>query len=203
MSEVKKFTTAADKAAKSVSIKTAELAKVVAELAKITESIPTLAEEIQNKEVELAGLEAQAKESFRKSDAELKLLILENEDKVLADLMKKRNLANIQAAQLTNIEQDLETAQQDHTDAINKAVHAAVNAVKKDAEIQAVKDKSTHEIELATLRADKVALEAKVQHLESTIINLNETITAEREARVEVAKVSQPIIQTMTPTTSR
>ena len=90
MSEVKKVITVAERSTKALVKVVADSQKVLAELASMADSNVILAEEIEFKQGQLADIENQIASTEREAKAQLRLRVIENEDKVLADLMKAR-----------------------------------------------------------------------------------------------------------------
>ncbi|EBF7254718.1 hypothetical protein B9M32_25525, partial [Salmonella enterica] len=95
MSEVKKVISLTERSTKAMVKAAGDMAKVATELNTLSQTSVTLAEEIEYRQAELAGLDSQFASKEREKAAELRLKVIENEDGVLADLMKKRGLASI------------------------------------------------------------------------------------------------------------
>jgi len=195
MSETKKAVTAVDKATKGLTKVVTDVTKVMSDLGALASVSESLAFDIESKQNRIAEIEVQNTEAERAAKADLNVRIIENEDRVLDGLLAKRGLANISQNEVKSLKDDLVNAQMDSCDAVAEAVAKA----EKNAAIAANASKShlqsAHDVETATLKADKIALEAKVSFLESTVNDLKAMIAAEREARVSMSEnASQPTI---------
>lgn len=100
MSEVKKVITVAERSTKALVKVVADGQKLFSDLASLAASTVTLTEEIEFKQGQLADIENQIAASERESKAQLRLRVIENEDKVLTELMKARSYAVITHADL-------------------------------------------------------------------------------------------------------
>ncbi|HCB3444733.1 TPA: hypothetical protein MYV42_005574, partial [Klebsiella pneumoniae] len=110
MSEVKKVITVAERSTKALVKVVADGQKLFSDLASLAASTVTLTEEIEFKQGQLADIENQIAASERESKAQLRLRVIENEDKVLAELMKARGYAVITHADLDALNSDLVAA---------------------------------------------------------------------------------------------
>lgn len=188
--------TAVTKAAKSLGTQVTAMAKAVAEIQALQAMVPELADEISMKTAALAQIEADTKETLRKAKAELNLQILENEDKVLETLMTKRNYAVITTGDLRELEESLADATSDVAATVAKAVAAKEAEVNRNFQFDIQKKESDHSVQTAELKATIKQLQNEVEFLKASNASLQENIVAERAARVEAAKYSQPIIKT-------
>ncbi|MCM6691807.1 hypothetical protein M4C14_23025 [Klebsiella pneumoniae] len=114
MSEVKKVITVAERSTKALVKVVADGQKLFSDLASLAGSTVTLTEEIEFKQGQLADIENQIAASERESKAQLRLRVIENEDKVLAELMKARGYAVITHADLDALNSDLVAAKTDN-----------------------------------------------------------------------------------------
>lgn len=188
--------TAVTKAAKTLGTQVTAMAKAVAEIQALQAMVPELADEISMKSAALAQIEADTKETLRKAKAELNLQILENEDKVLESLMVKRNYAVITIGDLRELEESLAAATSDVATTVAKAVAAKEAEVNRNFQFDIQKKEADHSVQTAELKATIKQLQNEVEFLKASNASLQENIVAERQARVEAAKYSQPIIQT-------
>ena len=195
MSDTKKAVTAVDKATKGLTKVVTDVTKVMGDLSALASVSESLAFDIESKQNRIEEIEVQNKEAERAAKADLNVRIIENEDRVLDGLLSSRGLARIPKSALSALESDLLDANLD----VAEQVNAAVAQAEKNAAIAANASKShlqsAHDVETATLKADKIALEAKVSFLESNVNDLRSMIAAEREARVSMSEnASQPTI---------
>lgn len=188
--------TAVTKAAKVLGTQVTAISKAVAEMQTLQAMVPELADEISMKSAALAQIEADTKETLRKAKAELNLQILENEDKVLESLMVKRNYAIITIGDLRELEESLANATSDVAATVAKAVDAKEAEVNRNFQFDIQKKEADHSVQTAELKATIKQLQNEVEFLKASNASLQENIVAERAARVEAAKYSQPIIQT-------
>ena len=188
MSEVKKVITVAERSTKALVKVVADSQKVLAELASMADSNVILAEEIEFKQGQLADIENQIASTEREAKAQLRLRVIENEDKVLADLMKARGYAVITFSDLDSLNSDLVAAKTDNDFAVSEAREAGYQAAaaKFGAENRALA--SQHKVELAEYKAQAVAKNQRISDLEAQVSELRGQITAERETRLEIAR---------------
>ncbi|HBR3028475.1 TPA: hypothetical protein L9R08_004197 [Klebsiella pneumoniae] len=128
MSEVKKVITVAERSTKALVKVVADSQKVLAELASMADSNVILAEEIEFKQGQLADIENQIASTEREAKAQLRLRVIENEDKVLAELMKARGYAVITFSDLDSLNSDLVAAKTDNDFAVSEAREAGYQA---------------------------------------------------------------------------
>ncbi|WVI66518.1 hypothetical protein pVco7_gp072 [Vibrio phage pVco-7] len=188
MSEVRKAITATDKSTKALGTAVLSLSKIAAEIEKMTGTVPAMIDEIGLKQGELDSIAQETELAARNAKVDLDLRVRENEDKVLADLMKKRGYATITNEAVATLERNLETANADNAAEVAKAVQAAVASKVAEHKVEIAALTSQHDVASATAKAEVEAASAKIKFLEEQVTNLRETITAEREARVQEAE---------------
>lgn len=174
---------------------TSKLTKITDDAKKVFESIEGLsnlaeqmASDIELKQSELDKLSEEIELSTRKAKAELDVSVQENERNVLASLMNKFSLANIEIAELVKLKDRLEVAETDNEEAIEKAVKSAeaILHTKYNGELRT--KEAEHKVATAELEANLNAKDQQIEYLKATINDLKETVSAEREARVKVAE---------------
>lgn len=188
MSEVKKVITVAERSTKALVKVVADSKKVLAELASMADSNVILAEEIEFKQGQLADIENQIASTEREAKAQLRLRVIENEDKVLADLMKARGYAVITFSDLDSLNSDLVAAKTDNDFAVSEAREAGYQAAAAKFGAENRELASQHKVELAEFKAQAVAKNQRISDLEAQVSELRGQITAERETRLEIAK---------------
>ncbi|ELY2747183.1 hypothetical protein [Cronobacter malonaticus] len=141
-----------------------------------------MAEEIEYRQAELAGLDSQFASKEREKAAELRLKVIENEDGVLADLMKKRGLASISSVELTQLKRDLENALDNNEEAVNTAREAGYSAAASEFTAEINQLKSDHRVEMAELNASSAAKDSRIEFLESQVAQLQGELKAERNS---------------------
>lgn len=188
MSEVKKVITVAERSTKALVKVVADSQKVLAELASMADSNVILAEEIEFKQGQLADIENQIASTEREAKAQLRLRVIENEDKVLADLMKARGYAVITFSDLDSLNSDLVAAKTDNDFAVSEAREAGYQAAAAKFGAENRDLASQHKVELAEYKAQAVAKNQRISDLEAQVSELRGQITAERETRLEIAK---------------
>lgn len=188
MSEVKKVITVAERSTKALVKVVADSQKVLAELASMADSNVILAEEIEFKQGQLADIENQIASTEREAKAQLRLRVIENEDKVLADLMKARGYAVITFSDLDSLNSDLVAAKTDNDFAVSEAREAGYQAAAAKYGAENRELASQHKVELAEFKAQAVAKNQRISDLEAQVSELRGQITAERETRLEIAK---------------
>lgn len=188
MSEVKQVVTIVDKSTKGLGAQIAALLKVTNELASVGDRIPAMADEISMNQARLDAIAEETSIAQRKAAAELSLRVTENEDKVLSELMAKRSLATITKGELAILNTKLGTAEAFNQDEIVKAVDAAKASLTVEHKAELAQVNSTHAVKSATTEAALEAANAKIGFLEAQVKSLQDTITAEREARIQEAE---------------
>lgn len=188
MSEVKKVITVAERSTKALVKVVADSQKVLAELASMADSNVILAEEIEFKQGQLADIENQIASTEREAKAQLRLRVIENEDKVLADLMKARGYAVITFSDLDSLNSELVAAKTDNEYAVSEAREAGYQAAAAKFGAENRELASQHKVELAEFKAQAVAKNQRISDLEAQVSELRGQITAERETRLEIAK---------------
>lgn len=188
MSEVKKVISLTERSSKAMVKAAGDMAKVATELNTLSQTSVTLAEEIEYRQAELAGLDSQFASKEREKAAELRLKVIENEDGVLADLMKKRGLASISNVELTQLKRDLENALDNNEEAVNTAREAGYRAAASEFTAEINQLKSDHRVEMAELNASSAAKDSRIEFLESQVAQLQGELKAERETRLKIAE---------------
>ncbi|EPP4976012.1 TPA: hypothetical protein MJB77_12610 [Klebsiella pneumoniae] len=188
MSEVKKVITVAERSTKALVKVVADSQKVLAELASMADSNVILAEEIEFKQGQLADIENQIASTEREAKAQLRLRVIENEDKVLAELMKARGYAVITFSDLDSLNSDLVAAKTDNDFAVSEAREAGYQAAAAKFGAENRELASQHKVELAEHKAQATAKNQRISDLEAQVSELRGQITAERETRLEIAK---------------
>lgn len=199
MSQVKTIQTAADKSAKSVVTATIGLDKVVQELVKQSSVLPELIEKTQEAQAiynqqeedakaKLAGIADETKLKVREAKVELDMQVRENESKVLTTLLDKNGLAHITKEEVNTLNQELVSVKADNAADIQKAVKAAVHNAESVAKSTLDKTVADHKVAVAQKDADIKSKDMQISFMQKTIDGLEATITAEREARIQVAQ---------------
>lgn len=188
MSEVKKVITISDRATKGVIKATAELSKVANELNSLAQSGVMLSEEIEFKQSQLADLDNQINVKEREGAAQLRLRVIENEDNVLAGLMKTRGLATITTAELNQLNVRLTSAEAGNADAVSEAAAASYRKAETKFSADIAKIEGDHRVEMAELNANSKAKDSRISFLEAQVTQLQGEVKAERETRLEIAK---------------
>ncbi|HHG1200165.1 hypothetical protein [Klebsiella quasipneumoniae] len=136
----------------------------------------------------MADIENQIAASERESKAQLRLRVIENEDKVLAELMKARGYAVITHADLDALNSDLVAAKTDNEYAVSEAREVGYQAAAAKFGAENRDLVSQHKVELAEYKAQATAKNQRISDLEAQVEELRGQITAERETRLEIAR---------------
>lgn len=188
MSETKKVITVADRSTKALVVATTGLAKIASDLSALSESTVKLADDIEFKQSQLDNLNVEFDNKFRESAAQLRLRVLEDEDGVLIDLLKSRGLAHVKVSVLNELENNLESALADNSQAV---AEAEANGFRKGAAEfqQKLKDaEAAHRIQTAELTAKSNAKDDRIALLLEQLEEARGQIKAERETRLAIAE---------------
>ncbi|HGH5398767.1 TPA: hypothetical protein ACJI3N_005376 [Raoultella planticola] len=188
MSEVKKVITVADRSTKALAKTAQDLSKIVLEINGLSASTVTLAEEIEYKQSELDDLANKYEIRVAEEENALRLKVLANEDKVLADLMKKRGFATVSQVDFEKLNSDLEVANTNNEFAVSEAREAGYKEASVALNAQIGQLKSSHSVEMAEFKAQATAKDLRVRDLEAQVADLRNQIDAERQTRLEIAK---------------
>ncbi|HDR2377020.1 TPA: hypothetical protein QCH88_004261 [Enterobacter asburiae] len=188
MSDSKTVISVTERATKAVTAAATNLSKVVADLQTLAEGSEKISQEIQFKQQELGQIEVQFNEKLAEEKSKLKIKVLENEEGVLANLLKSRGLVAIEPSVVEELRNELAVAQDNNEDAIN----AAVADVKRSAaiELNAVKSnlESAHKVEMAELTANSKAKDDRIAMLTEQLEAARADLKAERETRLAIAQ---------------
>lgn len=188
MSEVKKVITVAERSTKALVKVVADGQKLFADLATLSQSTVTLTEEIEFKQGQLADIETQIGNTEREAKAQLRLRVIENEDKVLAELMRTRGYAVISHAELDSLNSELVAAKTDNDFAVSEAHENGYKAAASKFGAENRELVSQHKVELAEHKAQATAKNQRISDLEAQVSELRDQITAERNTRLEIAR---------------
>jgi len=193
MSEVKKTITAVTKATGALSKVSLELQKQLASLGGFSETVHILAEDIEFKQQELSAIEQEISDAQRKANAELKLRILEDEDRVVISILNDRGCASIKTDDLNQLRHDLALAEQGNEEAIETAVAAAKSSAAKELAYTLSAAKSKHEVDVANDTATITMLTTQLTDARANNAELKQMLNEERTARVDIAKAGTNI----------
>ncbi|EPJ5862814.1 hypothetical protein JRA82_003646 [Raoultella ornithinolytica] len=188
MSEVKKVITVAERSTKALVKVVADGQKLFSELASLSQSTVLLTEEIEFKQGQLADINNQIAATEREEKAQLRLRVIENEDKVLAELMRSRSYAVITHVELDALNSDLVAAKTDNDFAVSEAREAGYQAAASKYSAENRDLLSQHKVELAEHKAQATAKNQRISDLEAQVTELRDQITAERNTRLEIAR---------------
>lgn len=188
MSEVKKVITVADRSTKALNTAATGLVKITQDLSAIAEQAVSLATDIEYKQNDLDNLNQQFDTKFREASAELKLKVIEDEDKVLGTLLKSRSLVTIDPKELSTLRSDLAVAQDSNEDALAEAKSAGERSAAIAFNAQKSAIESNHRVAIAQFEANEKSFEQRIAFLEEQNKDLKGQITAERETRLEIAR---------------
>ncbi|WP_118860446.1 hypothetical protein [Raoultella ornithinolytica] len=188
MSEVKKVITVAERSTKALVKVVADGQKLFSELASLSQSTVLLTEEIEFKQGQLADIDNQIAATEREAKAQLRLRVIENEDKVLAELMRSRGYAVISYVELDALNSDLVAAKTDNDFAVSEAREAGYQAAASKYSAENRELMSQHKVELAEHKAQATAKNQRIGDLEAQVTELRDQITAERDTRLEIAR---------------
>ncbi len=171
----------------------------MSELGSLVATHEELGYKIEVARQELASIQDEKVAAERKAEAELNLRILENEENVLVGLMRKSGLAQITTEALRELQEELDDAKADNAEVVAKAVNGVKRELTAQKDSELAQLKAAQSVETAEYKAKIAQSEGQITFLQQQVATLQDTITAEREARVATAKHSQPVIQQTAP----
>ena len=186
--EVKKTLTVVDRSTKALVTAADSVAKVIVDLNAVTAIAVNLSQDIEFKQSELNALSEQYASKEREEAADLRLRVKENEEKVLAELLKSRGVVAIPPAQIKDLENALAQSQASNEIAIATAVKEAESRVAASFNARLAAANSDHKVETATLQATNGSLTERNVFLTAQIAQLQAEIQKERDARVQIAQ---------------
>ena len=186
--ETKKTLTVVDRSTKALTAAADGIVKAAADLQGIASLATGLAQDIEFKQNELDNLDEQLVAKQREQAAELRLRVREDEDKVLAELLKSRGLVTKTPAEIKEVERQLAEALEDNQDAIDGAVQAKATELTVAAAAKLASIEANHKVEIAQYKANAENSTTQIQFLTSQNTKLEAQIEADREARIEIAK---------------
>ena len=186
--ETKKTLTVVDRSTKALTTAADGIVKAAADLQGIASLATGLAQDIEFKQNELDNLDDQLVAKQREQAAELRLRVREDEDKVLAELLKARGLVTKTPAEIKEVERQLAEALEDNQDAIDGAVQAKATELTVAAAAKLAAIEANHKVEIAQYKANAENSTTQIQFLTSQNTKLEAQIEADRDARIEIAK---------------
>ena len=186
--EVKKTLTVVDRSTKALVTAADSVAKVIVDLNAVTAIAVNLSQDIEFKQSELNALSEQYASKEREEAADLRLRVKENEEKVLAELLKSRGVVAVPPAQIKDLENMLAQSQASNEIAVAAAVKEAEARVSASFQARIAAANSDHKVETATLSATNGSLAERNVFLTAQINQLQAEIQKERDARVKIAE---------------
>lgn len=186
--EVKKTLTVVDRSTKALITAADTVQKAITDLNTIANVSVALAQEIEFKQSELNALSDQFTTKEREQVAELRLRVLENEDKVFDELLKSRKLVAVAPVIISDLQTELASTKAGVDAAIAEAVKIAETRVSSACQAQLASREAAHQVESATLRANTAAQAERNTFLSAQIAQLQAEIQKERDARVAIAQ---------------
>ena len=181
-----------DKSTRALAAAQTALTKTLTELNSGVESLiqqqTDLANDIHFKGEELKSVEAKVESTIREANAETRLRVLENEDKVLGELLSQRGLITTTPAAQKELEVQLKTAEAKAAQTEHESVKVAETALHAHYSSKLAAQESAHKVEIAELNANAKASVAEIAMLKEQLEQSREDLKAEREARVQIAQ---------------
>lgn len=200
---VEKTLTQIDRSTRGLSAAAENVRKAVTEALGIEVTVVKLAEDLEFKQNELDNLNKDFELRRRDFQADLQIRVKEDENHVLDTLLEARESVAIKKVDLRTLQLELNAAKSDNTATVSAAVKIAVDAAQQASTIALERQQASHQVQTATLEAAKTSLEERNHFLTRQIAALQKQIDDERQARVEIAKASTPVIQQIPASTGK
>ena len=192
---VKVVGSVADRAAKSLNTANTALEKtmasltdVVKQVATATETLDGLVYDIEAKQVEKDKLDADYQAKVREAEADLAISLKENEETQVNQLLRKQNRVAISTTDLETLERKAASNEETLNKTVKAAEAIAFQKGKAEGEGNLSEEKSKASIASAKFESQIEAKDLIIEQLKSQVVNLQDTIGKEREARVKEAE---------------
>lgn len=173
---------------KGIQASVAAMKKAAEDLGNLVTQSEALTLQIEDKQAELAALTSRNDTAIREADAELRLRIKENREKVLSELLAESGLAKIPALELDALRKELASALAKDATELKAAVDQAVNAANREAASVAALKEAETKVAAAQKDATIDGLKDRVTFLTEQTKQLQGQIDSERATRLEIAK---------------
>lgn len=188
----KALTAAATSVEKTVTGTVTSLQKAVDEVTKAvatqSEALASVTYEVEVKSAELSALEEQYVTRRREAEADLALELKEARDQTITKVLNDLGKVSVSNDDLQRLRSAADNNEQELQQAVSKAAAAAGEKGKAEGERLAMQAKSDAALASASLQAEITSLKAQLDYSNSTVKDLREQITAEREARIKEAQ---------------
>ena len=183
-----KVLTVVDRSTIALNNATNNLKKVMSDLDNLIPISTQLITDVEFKQNELDNLSQTLVQKEREANADLRIRIKENETGVLNELLVARELTSLPIHEHRTLLTELDLLKKDNEIAISTAVKVAQNQLESVHKSTLERQESSHQVEIATLKANNESLQERNQFLQSQISTLQEQIASEREASIYIAQ---------------
>lgn len=183
-----KVLTVVDRSTIALNNATNNLKKVMSDLDNLIPISTQLITDVEFKQNELDNLSQTLIQKEREANADLRIRIKENETGVLNELLVARELTSLPIHEHRTLLTELDLLKKDNEIAISTAVKVAQNQLESVHKSTLERQESSHQVEIATLKANNESLQERNEFLQSQISTLQEQIASEREARISIAQ---------------
>lgn len=177
-----------ERANKALQTTVAAINKAAADLGTLVTQAEAVSLQIEDKNAELAALQAQNDTAYREGAAELRLRVKEDRDTVLSELLNQAGLARVSQEALGQLQNSLQQALNKDEAELKTAVAQAVAAAQRDAKAAALQVEAANRVETANKDATINALNSKVEFMTQQVVDLRAQVEAERNTRLEIAR---------------
>ena len=185
--QVTQTITMLDRSSKTLNKAKETLLKTMQELATLIDVSENLTDDIEFKASDLAAIDKEMENKLRDAKAELVISIKENDSAVLNTLMQQRGLAEITLDKLEELELNYREASTDNKEAISDAIYSTEHRLITEHKHAQNALTATHDVATAELNASVTAKTNEVNFLKMSLQTAQDTLQAEREARVSIA----------------
>jgi len=190
MSQINAVLSNTQKATKGLSAAQVALEKLIGTFAQNVVENETVLESVAIAQSKLDDLKEQTDIEVRKATIDFDLRLQEHKNKVITEVLQSNDEVAVDVSYLSTLRDEGANTGYYNKVAINRAVQAAVATVKAESTTALATANSEHAVETAELKADKASLESQVKWLTDSVTKLEESITAERAARVQMAEAA-------------
>lgn len=176
------------KATKALQKAFADINGVMTGLSLAVDQSVIIDEAVATRQAQLDALDHEYNVKADEANYALRIRVRDNEDKVLADLLKARGLVSVTNVELAELKETIANAEDKLKAEVSKAVSIVSANVTREKDAQILQIRSEAEISVAKGSAETIALTRENEMLKAQVADLKQMIADERNASVKKAE---------------